>query len=152
MKLALFYIKFICSLFDLILYAIANWNWGNLVDFIWKLICKNWKYLYFFIIIEKLPKISQKTTFFAVSVFRWVDRKIRPKYFGRFDRNFGRNFGFGRTLYIHVLDSRYSLSKRLNKIQTVQLWSFIYCMNCLLRSSYWSSLYLCRLVSKRLDS
>ena len=40
-------------------------------------------------------------TFFAISAFRPIDRKIRPKYFGQVHRNFGRNFGFGRTL-LHV--------------------------------------------------
>ena len=52
---------------------------------------------------EKMTKNSPKMTFFAVSVFRWVDRKIRPKYFGQVDRNFGRNFGFGRTLFTSEL-------------------------------------------------
>ena len=48
----------------------------------------------------KFAKKFVKMTFFAISVFRGVYRKIRPKYFGQFDRNFGRNFGFGRTLVL----------------------------------------------------
>ena len=71
---------------------------------------------------RKLPKIiknSPKWRFLPVSAFRLVDRKIRPKYFGQFHRNFGRNFGFGRTLKGNISSEFWTWIRSSNQISFV---------------------------------